>query len=205
MSPASWCIAVAPHTTQTHQHKTKKNRSKRKLRIYIHVQIFILSSPHTLIHIHENLHSGWPWKQNTKVELSLVSQVSNTRIQIYIQSCHKPFKWKQSWWLKSPQTTGDRFLVIFLTSVLLFLPIMHWPRSVGVIFQLLILIILLLDSGFRALLRWVLQSCSLIHSLLASVKWLPLQGWMEVLKGNEHSVTKHHCSTSKAFAGILTL
>jgi len=28
---------------------------------------------------------------------------------------------------------------------------------------------------------------------------------MEVLKGNEHSVTKQHCSTSKAIAGLLTL
>lgn len=171
----------------------------------MHIQIFILSSLHTLIYIQENRYSGWLLKQNTKVERSSVSQISNMRIQIYIQSCHKPVKWKQSRWLKSLQTTSGRFLVIFLTSVLLFLPIMHWPRSVAVIFQLIMLIILLLDSGFRALLRWVLQSCSLIHSLLASVKWLLLQGWMEVLKGNEHSVTKHHCSTSKAFAGILTL
>lgn len=172
--------------------------------MHVRIQIFILRSLHALISIQENRYSGWPLKQNTKVELSLVSQISNTRIQIYIQSCHKPAKRKQSWWLKSPQTTSGRFLVIFLTSVLLFLPIMHWPRSAAVIFQLIMLIILLLDSGFRALLRWVLQSCSLIHSLLASVKWLLLRGWMEVLKGNEHSVTKHHCSASKALAGILT-
>lgn len=72
---------------------------------------------------------------------------------------------------------------------------MHWPRSVGAICQLLILLTLLLDSGLGALLRWVLQISSLIHPLLAPVKWLLLQGWMEVLRGNEHPAPKHPCST----------
>lgn len=75
---------------------------------------------------------------------------------------------------------------------------MHWPRSVGAICQLLILLTLLLDSGLGALLRWVLQISSLIHPLLAPVKWLLLQGWMEVLRGNEHPAPKHPCSTPQA-------
>lgn len=173
--------------------------------IYTHmlICIHIFSSLHTLMYICEDLYGGWPLKQDTKAELWEPNLKHGDR-DLHTHATNPSNKNKVDD-LNPPQTTRGRLLVIFLTSVLLFLLIMHWPRSVGVIFQLLILIILLLDSGFRVLLRWVLQSCSLIHSLLASVKWLLLQGWMEVLKGNEHSVTKHRCSTSKAFSGFLTL